>query len=169
MQQSSYPLARTENLVMREVGETLLVFDVSTSECASLEGDATTIWNLCDGTRSVEQLVQDAALDGPHARAAVDITLEQLRAVGLLVEGSIGGDGLRGLSRRAMMKRLGVAGAAIPVVTSLLVPSAAAAQSGCLGVDAPCSADGNDVCCPGLTCLNTESGPTGRQCTSPLP
>lgn len=159
------PLAATKDIVVRHVDQEILLYNLGTDECFCLEGGAGTVWSLCDGTRTVEDLVAASGLSGPEGRDILLITLEQLRAKGLMEHSSLEGVGeeFRGMSRRAMIRKAAIA-AAVPLVSAILAPTPAQAQSGCVGTNQPCTGSQSTQCCAGSTCLNTESGPTGFTC-----
>ncbi len=72
-------------------------------------------------------------------------TLTQLEKSSLLQEPWARAMKTNQTSRRALIKRLGIAAAvSVPLVSSIIAPTAAAAAS-CLPVSAPCTADSH--CC----------------------
>ena len=90
MEQSHRPLARHEQLAVRVLDNETLVYKLDSDECVCLEGDAAKIWSRCDGTRSIDDLPSSIDnADRDQARQIVSIALEQLRAQGLIVAGSI--------------------------------------------------------------------------------
>jgi len=159
------PVAKTTNIVVRSVDQETLVYNLSNDECFCLEGSAGLIWSMSDGTRTVDDLMAACGLRGREGRDIVLITLEQLRAKGLIEPASLEGvvDEFKGMSRRAMLRKVGLAATAVPLVSAILAPTPGQAQSGCVGDAQPCTI-GSTTCCAGLICVNTESGPTSFQC-----
>lgn len=45
------PLARTSGVVVKAVGDEVLVYDLSRHRAHSLNGVAAAVWRACDGTR----------------------------------------------------------------------------------------------------------------------
>jgi len=88
--------------------------------------------------------------EAPIDERLVQIALDQLSSRNLL-DGSFKMPArLAGLNRRQLMRSLGLAGVvALPVITSLLAPTAAQAQSGCIPNGSPCSPQGQP-CCSGF-------------------
>jgi hypothetical protein len=119
------PLARTEDLLVEEVDEDLLIYDVEGNEAHALNPPAAKVWRACDGTRGLSDLQAECGLTAD----AVALALDQLRERRLLVQSAE-----PGLSRRAVIGKAavaaGAAGAAMPVIRSIVAPTPAMAQSG---------------------------------------
>jgi hypothetical protein len=122
---SSKPLARSEDLVVEELEDGLLVYDLTSDHAHSLSAAAARVWRACDGKKSVAALGDELELDGQTIAHA----LEELRGCDLLE----GGPALSaGMTRRDMTKKavkVGGAAAAAPLIVSLAVPMPAAAQT----------------------------------------
>lgn len=133
------PRARTEGLLIREVGGEVLIYDPERHRATCLNSAAALVWRRCDGRTTVAGLARllPGELDAPLAEAAVWHTLERLGRENLLRERVSGPPGRAALSRRDLVRRLGVA-AALPLITSILAPTAKAAAS-CLPSGAACT------------------------------
>lgn len=132
---------------MRELSEEFLVYDKETSQAHCLNRTATDVWKLCDGKITVAEIIQELEKqsNSPVDERIVWMALHQLRKSGLLLGTILSSKETNMLSRRALVKKMGVAAAlALPVVTSILVPTAAQAAS-CLHAGQPCTA--NFQCC----------------------
>jgi hypothetical protein len=129
--------------VVKEVGEELLVYDLTRQRAHSLNRVAAAVWRACDGTRGVAALREAAGESGePVPMEAVQYALQVLGQAKLL-EGPIEG---RRLTRREVMARLGTAAAvALPLVMSITTPTPAQLQS-CAPFNAPCTSA--QQCCP---------------------
>ncbi len=125
--ENEQPRARTTDLVVKEVAEELLVYDLTRQRAHSLNRVAAAVWRACDGTRGVAALRVAAGESGQALPTeAVQYALQALGRARLL-EGPIE-EGR--LTRREVMARLGTAAAvALPLVTTIITPTAAAAQS----------------------------------------
>ncbi|GAB4425699.1 MAG: hypothetical protein Kow0031_05350 [Anaerolineae bacterium] len=115
------------------MGDELVIYDLSRDCGHALNPTAAFVFEQCDGQTSVDQIADRMAteLNISHTRQVTDLALERLRQAGLLAETAP--IVAAGLSRRDVLKLAGKAGfaaAMLPVVTTLLVPSAAQAQSG---------------------------------------
>jgi hypothetical protein len=145
--------------VVKTVGDEVLVYDLETHRAHSVNGVAAAVWRRCDGTRDAARIAVDLREDGvaPVTEEAVRYALGELGRARLLT----GPVAPAGLTRREVMRRLGTAAAvALPVVTTIVTPTAAQAQS-CATADQPCPT-GN--CCAGLDCLQPGVGVTPGGC-----
>lgn len=77
------------NVMGQEVLEEMVVYDAETEIGYSLNGSARSIWDLCDGTRSVEEICRVLAepLDVSSDLLHEDVTtlVKELSKLGLLV------------------------------------------------------------------------------------
>lgn len=116
-------------LQVTEVDRELVVYDMTRFKAHRLNATAAAIWRACDGQRSIDEIhaVVNAGLDGAVSVDAVRYGLTELDAQHLL-DGPVSRAG--SLSRRELMA---VAGAtalvALPVVSSMVIPTPAEAQS----------------------------------------
>ncbi|HEX8474130.1 MAG TPA: PqqD family protein [Pyrinomonadaceae bacterium] len=151
------PRARAGGLVVRELPEEVLVYDLERHRAICLNHTAALVWKHCDGETSVAEISRrlGAHLRLPVAEDVVWLALDQL-ARDHLLEGKIARPAaFSGISRRELMRRLGVAAAvALPLVTSVVAPTAAEAAS-CLPTGAACTAPAE--CCSGL-CPGSPNG-----------
>ena len=134
-------VARSEGLLVEPMGDELLVFEPATGRAHSLNPPAASVWRACDGTRDLDALAEHCGLDP----VAVALALDSLRACELL----IGFEGPR-VSRRQALRRaamLGAGIAAVPVIRSIIAPSAAMAAS------TACVPPGD--ACTGQSCCET--------------
>ena len=116
---------RREGLVVEAVHDEVLVFNPGRSEATALNQSAARVFELCDGTNSVESM--KAALDavglGPSSDDAVWLALSELADAGLI---DIQVPRPSHLGRRELIKQFGVSAAALsalPVVESIRAPS----------------------------------------------
>ena len=144
------PFARTDQLVIQELPDELLVYDLTRHEAHCLNKASALVWKHCDGKTTVAQA---ARLLGGELSQAVEtdvvwLALGQLRKFHLLDEA--GGTILTTrVSRRDLVRKYLPAALSLPLIMSIAAPTAAQTAT-CAGVDQPCG-DGVE-CCPGLTC-----------------
>lgn len=146
------PLARTEALVVKDLEDEVLVYDLKRDKAHCLNQTAAFIWKHCDGAMSVEEM---ARLLERELGLAVDddvvwLALGQLRRFHLLKEDESKTFGMLKVSRRDLVSKYLPAALALPVILSIAAPAAAQVVASCRGVGAPCSA--GFPCCPGLFC-----------------
>ena len=137
------------NVIVQDVFEEVLVYDLERDIVRRLNPTAAAVWKQCDGRKNVGEIARALA---PRFGAQVDgqtvlLALQQFAKAHLLTGRATELAGARGISRRALIKRMGIA--AVPVVTSMLVPTAAQAAS-CFPAGHICSSNGQ--CCSGV-CL----------------
>lgn len=143
------PRARTAGLVVRELPDEVLVYDLERHAAVCLNRTAALVWGRCDGRTSVRELSRAlrSELRSKGAEELVWLALEQLGRGRLLEEKVTRPAALAGMSRRELVRRLGLAAASLPLVTSILAPTAAQAAS-CKESGASCAAPAE--CCSGL-------------------
>ena len=144
------PRARTAGLLVRELADEALVYDLESHKAICLNRAAHSVWKNCDGRTNIAGLVRRLReeSEGPADESVVWLALEQLSRNNLLSERVRRPAELPRMSRRALLRRLGVAAAAsLPLITSIIAPTAAEAAS-CLPSGAACTAPAE--CCSGL-------------------
>jgi hypothetical protein len=171
MNKEQYPSARTSGLVIQEMADETLVYDLDINKAHCLNDTATRIWKLCDGRTSVLDMVSRLERNSasPVPEELVWLAIDQLSENNLLQEQLDGKFG--GQSRRDVLKKIGLASVvAIPIVASLVAPQSALALSSCQNCNngSQCNAQGcPNVCAkPPLvpaSCLS--SCPAGNTCT----
>lgn len=157
------PLARQSSLIIKEVDDETLVYDLESDKAHCLNNTAARVWKSCDGRSTVSEIAKQL---GAEAKTTVDenvvwLALDQLEKFKLLqkpVEKPA--VFLSGVSRRHAIRALGLAAIVLPMVTTMVVPTAA--QSGSPGPNPPltCCVSPND--CQSLVCK--QEGPTDPPC-----
>jgi hypothetical protein len=144
------PRARTEGLVIQELPDEVLVYDRDRDKAHCLNQSAALVWRYCDGKTTVTNMAKRLEHDLKTGRVdekVVWYALSQLSKDHLLEEELAPPALLAGMSRREMVRVLGVAAVvAIPLVTSIVAPTPAQAST-CLNSGSPCSSSAQ--CCSG--------------------
>jgi hypothetical protein len=125
-------LARREDLVVQELPEEVLVYDLREHKAHCLNRSAAFVWNQCDGNTSTSAIAQRMAQEWGEAvhEDLVWLALKQLAKAELLQKAASRPGGDIRVSRRAAMRRLGVGTTvALPFVTSIIAPTALAGAS----------------------------------------
>lgn len=126
------PRARTENVVIQELPDELLVYDLIQNQAHCLNKMATMIWQLCDGQTSATEI---AILVGEESNVTIEeaniwLAIEQLRQAHLLEEPTFFPSESAKFTRRNAVKKIGLGAAlALPWVTSVVAPTAVMAAS----------------------------------------
>ena len=148
------PEARKEGLIVRTLSGEVLVYDRDRSKAHCLNSTAALVWQYCDGKTPVSQIARtiEGAINVPVDEEVVWLGVEQLKKSKLLKSTTVPSH-VSGLSRRDVMKRIGLAAAvALPVVTSIIAPSAAQAAN-CLPSGQVCTSSAqccSQVCSGGM-------------------
>jgi len=154
------PVARKQGLVIQELPDEVLVYDLERDRAHCLNETAAFVWQRCDGRNSTAQI---ALTLGNQLNCEVDekivwLALDQLGRNHLLEKQPAVPQAMKSMNRRAMVRALGLTAAvAIPLVTSILAPTAQAATS-CRGGGVACTDSAQ--CCSNLCdqtghCANT--------------
>ena len=147
------PAARKSKLLVRELAEEVLVYDEESHRAHCLNPTAALVWEHCDGKTPVAGIAGRVGrqLSTRVAEEVVWSALEQLAESGLLAprETSHGGGAAgRPVSRRRMIRGLGLAAAvSLPLVTSIVAPTPAQAQSPCTETSCPPGTSCNGSVC----------------------
>ena len=149
------PKSRKEDLVVQETGGELLIYDMRSDKAFCLNETSALVWNACDGSKDVNEIRSEVSkkLKKDAGDDLIWLALDQLKEQKLLASDAATHSTLQGLSRREVIKRIGLTSAiALPVVFSLVAPTSVLAQTTCVP-------GGSCVCAAG-------SGPNGQLCTS---
>lgn len=125
------PKARRSHLVIRELASETLVYDESNHQAHCLNQTAAFVWKHCDGRRSIPTLARlmEKEMHAGVSEQTVRLAIRQLEQSRLLEASPSGPAWLPQTSRRELIRTLGVAAVALPIVASVVAPSAAAAAS----------------------------------------
>jgi Coenzyme PQQ synthesis protein D (PqqD) len=159
------PAARKSGLVVRELPDEIVVYDLDRHRAHCLNRTAAAVFQAADGRHDVAGLAARLAREGGSVdEDVVRMTLEQLAEAGLL-ERAVAPPSRAGVSRRDAVRKVGLGAAVLlPLVTSILVPTAAEAiatcVSNCTGREdgTPCTCMGTNPCtaaCIAQTCSET--------------
>jgi hypothetical protein len=158
------PHARRKGLVVRDLPDETLVYDLETHRAHCLNRTAARIWQGCDGQTPVAELAARLHPGLPLAtgEAVVREGLRQLAQARLLrtptERRDPGQPPPAPLTRRELARRVATAGGAalLPVVASIVAPTPAQAVT-CIGDGSPCT-DSARCCsqlCVGNLCIPT--------------
>jgi hypothetical protein len=156
------PQARRKGIIRKEVDGELLIYDLERYKAHCLNPTAAHVWKLCDGRTDIPELARalGKTLGTQVDETVIQLALKQLSADHLLVERYEVSPVVADLSRRAVVRRLGLAAALLPLITTISAPTAYAAGS-CTGTCVPGELGG---CALGCTCQAT--GPATGVCVN---
>ena len=141
------PQARKEGLVVQELEDEVLVYDQDRHKAHCLNETAAAVWKHCDGKTTVDEIsaLLEKQLRMPVDKDVLEFGLDQLEKAQLLEEPISGASNGKAMSRREVMRRIGVGAAvALPLVTSIIAPKAAQAAN-CTPNGQACTVNAN--CC----------------------
>lgn len=151
------PVARKEKLVVQEMPDEVLVYDLKQHKAHCLNKTAAFVWNQCDGQTNVSELAQllREEFQTPFDEMLVWQALDQLNKANLLEVKLERPKDVVLQSRRRLLGKLGTAALlSVPVVMSITAPTALAGAS----VPTPCTAcvKKNVTGCP-TECINSNT------------
>lgn len=163
----SSPLSRKANLVVRELENEVLIYDLKIHKAYSLNQTSALVYQFCDGTNSVAEIreLMSRELKTLVSEDLVWLALKELRRQNLLENGEDFSAPVSGFSRRELLKKARATSMVmLPVIVSIVAPQAVMAAS-CVTQSQNCSNANGLTCCPGLLCVG--SGICGCACVVP--
>jgi hypothetical protein len=155
MNNSQKHTARKEGLVIQEMPDEVLVFDLETNKAHCLNETAAFVWKACDGKNSVADITK---LFGSKSGTSVPedliwLALDQLKTKNLIENKDEIVVDYNGMSRREVIRKVGLASVvALPLISSLVAPTDVSAQASCAGNNRPvgCQCGSNNECASGV-------------------
>jgi len=147
MAKTYLPFKRQRGLVIDDLPDEVLVYDLDRHKAHCLNRTAAIVWRHCDGNTSPVEIALrlQRELDTPINEKLVWLALRQLDRLHLLEKSTPIPPRFEGMSRREMIRNLGIAAAVtVPVVTSIVAPTAVQA--------ATCKHDGQNCGNPNQCC-----------------
>lgn len=144
---ASFTATPNRNVIVQDVFGELLIYDLERNVVRRLNRVAAVIWKECDGQKNVAEIARDAArqIESQVDEQLVLLALDRFRRAQLLAAPAAETPRATKVSRRELIKRVGIA--ALPLVTSMAVPTAAQAAS-CFPALHSCTL--NSQCCSGV-------------------
>lgn len=166
MKNRPLPSARDERVLVEQVGDETVVYDLESKDIHCLGVLASVVFRHCDGATTASEAARRAEdeLGRPVSADEILHALAQLEERKLIGSPSLmlhNGNG--GMSRRDLVRKSSaLAGAAVfaaPIITSIVAPTAAMATS---GIATGCSGCGKNSDCTSNHCCQTNGG---KQCS----
>jgi hypothetical protein len=148
---------------VEQLAEELVVYDLDTDQAHLLNRMSSAVWRRCDGSTDIDALASDlsAEFGMPVDPVLVWAAVAELDRAGLLEPNANVPAEEGGLSRRQLLKRFGIAAVALPTITSILAPTAAAAASVGTGIGGTCASNG---ACASGNCVPHGPGHSDDRC-----
>lgn len=164
MYSEARPLARSQGLIVEELGDELLIYDEKAERAHGLSLAATRVWRRCDGETAADLLGAELDLDSDTVSRALD----ELAACELLEIPEKASKSAPGYYTRrevtVKMAKVGAAVAATSLIVSVAAPTPAMAATaafclqfsgGCCGSSAGCCNQAIGCCCCNPACGST--------------
>jgi hypothetical protein len=155
------PHARKKGLIVQELEDETLVYDLESHRASCLNRAASLVWRRCDGRTPPAEMAArlGAELPVPADEEVVRLAIRELGRAGLLRQWPLAkeGDAPR-CSRRELARRLGLVGGLtllLPLVEAVVAPTPAMAAS-CVPASG-CNAGNTGVSC-GVGCTGICQG-----------
>lgn len=166
------PLARAKDIIIQEVDDECLVYDVKTHKALCLNTVSAEIWKRCDGTTTVQEV---AEMIGKQMNIKLDkdfvwLAIADLEKNKLLIGEVKRPSEFENLSRRKVLFKYALPTLILPLISSIVAPTPVNAQSatacpaippGCTGgipggipTGCPCTLNCSN-CFPGACNLGT--------------
>jgi hypothetical protein len=121
----------SENLILEQLPDELMIFDPDRNKAFCLNQTAAFVWRHCDGRTTVSEMTALLREDTgkPVDGEVIEFALDLLAKDGLLAS-AVGLPAGKGVTRRALLQKMGTGAAvAVPLVTVLFVNPAKAHAS----------------------------------------
>ncbi len=150
---SVLPKARISDIVVQDVADETLVYDLRNDKAHHLNKTSTVVWQNCNGETTYGELLEKL---NNELKSEIDsdfiwLALNELEKINLL-ERDFEKSPFTNLTRREVVVKYGLAAVTVPLIVSLVTPVSAQMGS-CLPVESPCDFTMGTPCCPPATCV----------------
>ncbi|HEV8591202.1 MAG TPA: PqqD family protein [Pyrinomonadaceae bacterium] len=155
------PVARQSDLVVQELNGEILIYDLRSNKAFCLNETSARIWQACNGNNTVSDISTLLGSEDLAWLALNDLKKEKLVEHELPTPAKFDG-----MSRRQVVKHIGLSSMlALPVIAGMVAPAAAQAAS-CLANDANCTASAQccSMCCKNVSPSINQCKPGGGAC-----
>ncbi|NNE97747.1 MAG: hypothetical protein HKN25_01870 [Pyrinomonadaceae bacterium] len=164
MLKETTPIIRRKKIVVQDLDNELLVYDLKANKAFCLNETSALVFGFCRGIKTVSEITaaMSAKLKTPVSEDLVWLALEELKKNDLLEDSDDLTDQFAGLTRREAVKKVGFASMiALPIVSSVVAPNAAMAQSGATLLVGQACTPGQ---CISGNCRSVNGGPSPACC-----
>ena len=127
------PISRKANIVVQDLENEVLIYDLTINKAYCLNRTAALVYQLCDGKRTVAEIsdLMSKELKILVSEDFVWLAIDGLKKDGLLENADDLANHFVGMNRREVVKKVGLASMVmLPLISSVVAPSAVMAQSG---------------------------------------
>lgn len=145
------PLARANDVVIQELGKEILIYNLKTNKAYSLNETCSIVYNSCDGKTAFD----DLKIKHKFTDDIIYLALDELKKDNLIETDNSIISPFAGMNRREVIRKVGLTSMiALPVILSLVAPTAAMAQS---GKKANCASCTTNAECASGNCATTSA------------
>jgi hypothetical protein len=165
MRKDVKPISRTDGLVVQDLNGEVLIYDLGENKAFCLNETSALVWQACNGEKNVSEISRELSqkLNSPANEDLIWLALDQLKKENLIENQEDFQIDFNGMSRRSVIKKVGLTVVvALPLVTSLVAPTAASAQSLVACGEACTNSDQCPTVCN--NCISGGQGQTNRTC-----
>lgn len=120
------PKVRNQNIVIQEIGDEIMIYDLEINKAYCLNETSAIVYQNCDGETDFTEI----KTNHNFSDELISFALEQLNRENLLEKDGDFISPFKGFSRREVIKKIGLGSIiALPVVASIVAPTAVNAQS----------------------------------------
>lgn len=133
MNSEGKPQSRKDNIVVQKLDGEVLIYDLKVNKAFCLNETLALVWQSCDGNKSVPEISRQVSktIGESMSDDLIWLAISELKKENLLANGEDITNKFEGLSRREVIRKIGFASmVALPVISSLLAPTAIQAASG---------------------------------------
>ena len=129
------PAVRTSDIVIQNLNNEILIYDLKNHQAYHLNETSAAIYQSCNGNTTFDELKNRTEFTDE----LIFLALDQFKAQNLLVESENYSSVFEGLSRREVIRKIGLSTITVlPLVLSITAPTPAAAASSCPSIN-PCN------------------------------
>lgn len=168
MKDNFTPKSRKENLVIQELEGEVLIYDLEKNKAFCLNETSALVWQSCDGNRTIAEITDTVGkqLNSQVNEDIVWLALDQLSKESLVEKEVESQSKFRGLSRREVIKQVGLGTmVALPLIAAITAPAATTAGT-CLQNDQSCTQSNQccSNCCKNVSPSINQCKPGGGAC-----
>lgn len=122
------PKTRNKNIVIQEIGDEIMIYDLEINKAYCLNETSAIVYQNCDGKTDFAELQANHSFPNE----IIYLALDQFKKENLLEKKVEFLSPFKGLSRREVVKKIGFGSMiALPVIASIVAPTAINAASNC--------------------------------------
>jgi len=155
---NNLPKSRESEVVVKDFEKEILIYDLTTDEAHCLNETSALVYQFCNGKNTVAEISNliSKKLNQPVTEDLVWLALDSFKKNNLLEQSEQFGINFNNLSRRQVIKKIGLGSMVmLPLISSLVAPTPAQAQSGATNLPLLAACSAPSQCASGNCFSNT--------------